>query len=532
MSKSTAHLYQPSLRQLLATDAFAEARVLCGQERLDRPVSRVVIEPAEGESSKALVIWRLSADTPEASPGFPADLGQVAGMVCIVPSLESEGGIDNGDHCESSIYGGLLSRARESDTPFVLVPGYRDSEHTVHEIEMAFISESRRSAARVQAAFINAVLEDGLDGVLSLLSDWTGCPAAVESAEFKPLASVDMGPTPTSFRKRILDESRRMMASAPDSVLSPIRAGKRVVLPLLSSQGNLAGLLSVTLRPTDEMETILGYMQPAALAAVVDLAQREKSDLGVSAGFRATLRDLLSGVPVSASEQERLERHFGFDLYDGFFVFAVEVYSDEGPVGAAINWPEKPYVSTEVEGTRIYVVPFETGKGKTWQKEAAVLVERLKKNSIGTRVQLGAGRKVATILELPESYRQARQALIIGSMIHHEKEFAIEYGALGVTRLLYLIIDHPELDRFFKETLQPLADYDEEWETELLDTLRVYVEQGANLNSAARALYVHRHTLRYRLEQIAEILEVDVDSQEVLLNFQVAFLIRQLKGNP
>ncbi|MGD9680769.1 MAG: PucR family transcriptional regulator [Candidatus Obscuribacterales bacterium] len=527
MSKSTAYLYQPSLRQLLATDAFAEAKVLCGQESLDRPVSRVVIEPVEGEGRKALVVWRLSANLSEAAPGLPENLGQVAGMVCIVPSLESQSGIGNGDHGEGSGYGPLLSRARESDTPFVLVPGYRDSEHTVQEIEMAFVSESRRAAARVQAAFINAVLEDGLEGVLGLLSDWTGCPAAVESADFKPLASVDMGATPTSFRKRILDESRR----APDSVLSPIRAGKRIVLPLLSSQGSLAGFLSVTVRPSDEMETILAYMQPAALAAVVDLAQREKSDLGVSAGFRATLRDLLSGVPVSASEQERLERHFGFDLYDGFFVFAVEVYSDEGPIGAAINWPEKPYVSTEVEGTRIYVVPFETGKGKTWQKEAAVLVERLKKNSIGNRVQLGAGRKVATILELPESYRQARQALIIGSMIHHEKEFAIEYGALGVTRLLYLIIDHPELDRFYKETLQPLADYDEEWETELLDTLRVYVEQGANLNSAARALYVHRHTLRYRLEQIAEILDVDVDSQEVLLNFQVAFLIRQLKGN-
>jgi DNA-binding PucR family transcriptional regulator len=35
--------------------------------------------------------------------------------------------------------------------------------------------------------------------------------------------------------------------------------------------------------------------------------------------------------------------------------------------------------------------------------------------------------------------------------------------------------------------------------------------------------------LRYRLEQIADILKVDIDCQEVLLNLQIAFLIRDMK---
>jgi len=113
-------------------------------------------------------------------------------------------------------------------------------------------------------------------------------------------------------------------------------------------------------------------------------------------------------------------------------------------------------------------------------------------------------------------------------MIHKEREFSIGYGELGVKRLLYLIIDHPEVDRFYKEALSPLEAYDEEWETDLLDSLRVYVNEGANLNSTARALFIHRHTLRYRLEQIADILKVDIDSQEVLLNLQIAFLIRDM----
>jgi purine catabolism regulator len=113
-------------------------------------------------------------------------------------------------------------------------------------------------------------------------------------------------------------------------------------------------------------------------------------------------------------------------------------------------------------------------------------------------------------------------------MVHGENEFAIGYGELGIKRLLYLIIDHPELQRFYEDNLAPLEAYDTEWESELVPSLRVYLEQGANLNSTARALFIHRHTLRYRLEQIADILKVDIDSQEVLLNLQIAFLIRDM----
>jgi purine catabolism regulator len=91
------------------------------------------------------------------------------------------------------------------------------------------------------------------------------------------------------------------------------------------------------------------------------------------------------------------------------------------------------------------------------------------------------------------------------------------------------MIDHPELERFYEENLAPLERYDQEYESELVSSLRVYLAQGANLNSAARALFVHRHTLRYRLEQIAEILKADIDSQEILLNLQIAFLIKDMK---
>jgi purine catabolism regulator len=195
---------------------------------------------------------------------------------------------------------------------------------------------------------------------------------------------------------------------------------------------------------------------------------------------------------------------------------------------------EEGFASTEIEGTRVFVVPSIEKSGTTWQQESQNLIAKLKVSAgeIGiSKIQLGASRVVQTILDLPEAYREARQALIIGSMVHGDNDFVISYGELGIKRLLYLMIDHPELERFYEENLAPLESYDAEWESELVESLRIYLEQGANLNSAARALFIHRHTLRYRLEQIADILKVDIDSQEVLLNLQIAFLIRDMKSN-
>ena len=228
-----------------------------------------------------------------------------------------------------------------------------------------------------------------------------------------------------------------------------------------------------------------------------------------------------------------------------FFVFAVDAtYPDPLPAsgqsassvniaGGAppplVTYPDEGFISCEAEGMRAFVVPYNAKTTAPWTELAQTVVDKIKEINPGVNVRLGSARLIDTVLELPDAYGEARQALVIGSMINENGDFQLGYQELGAKRLLYLIIDHPEVDRFLSENLSPLEAYDEEWESELVDSLRVYLQHGANLNSAARGLFIHRHTLRYRLEQIADILKVDIDSQEVLQNLQVAYLIRDMK---
>ena len=50
-----------------------------------------------------------------------------------------------------------------------------------------------------------------------------------------------------------------------------------------------------------------------------------------------------------------------------------------------------------------------------------------------------------------------------------------------------------------------MLDYDARKQSELVRTLSVYLEQGGNYNATAKALVVHRSTLKYRLQRIREL---------------------------
>jgi sugar diacid utilization regulator len=74
--------------------------------------------------------------------------------------------------------------------------------------------------------------------------------------------------------------------------------------------------------------------------------------------------------------------------------------------------------------------------------------------------------------------------------------------------------DRLELERFYAETVGPLAAYDEQYETDLVQTLETFLECDGNVAGSAQRLYTHRHTVRYRLERVREISGLDVGSTD------------------
>lgn len=86
----------------------------------------------------------------------------------------------------------------------------------------------------------------------------------------------------------------------------------------------------------------------------------------------------------------------------------------------------------------------------------------------------------------------------------------------GAYRLLLPAMsdDPDELRRFYDETIAPVAAYDGQYETNLVQTIDAFLEADGNVANTAQRLFTHRHTIRYRLERVRELSGLDVGSTD------------------
>ena len=123
-------------------------------------------------------------------------------------------------------------------------------------------------------------------------------------------------------------------------------------------------------------------------------------------------------------------------------------------------------------------------------------------------------------------YRAGNEALLAANVAEAQPAGADERGAggpavlafeaTGAYRLLLPAMseDPGELQRFYAETVEPLVTYDEQYETELMQTLESFLDCDGNVANTAQRLFTHRHTIRYRLERVRDLSGLDVGSTD------------------
>lgn len=79
--------------------------------------------------------------------------------------------------------------------------------------------------------------------------------------------------------------------------------------------------------------------------------------------------------------------------------------------------------------------------------------------------------------------------------------------------------------KFAYETLKAIIDHDTLHNTTYLETLKVYLMNECNITAASNKLFVHRHTLKNRLNKISELSGIDFDNYHSRMIFSIAILI-------
>ena len=102
------------------------------------------------------------------------------------------------------------------------------------------------------------------------------------------------------------------------------------------------------------------------------------------------------------------------------------------------------------------------------------------------------------------------------------------FEKLMVYNILGSGIPENVLREFYASSVGPLAAYDRENHTNLLETLEVYLLENRNVSAAAQKLYIHRNTMNYRINKIKQVLNTDFDDAEKLLKLQIGIRVMRV----
>jgi PucR family transcriptional regulator, purine catabolism regulatory protein len=141
-----------------------------------------------------------------------------------------------------------------------------------------------------------------------------------------------------------------------------------------------------------------------------------------------------------------------------------------------------------------------------------------------------AASRPSPVAALRRSFHEARCALEAAAMGNGRTPEVASYRDLGAFQLLLALQDDEALRLYCDSVLGPLEDGSGEYGDELLRSLEAFIEQNGQWERAARDLYCHRHTLRYRIKRVEELTGRDLSSARDRIEFWLALRARELVG--
>jgi hypothetical protein len=101
-------------------------------------------------------------------------------------------------------------------------------------------------------------------------------------------------------------------------------------------------------------------------------------------------------------------------------------------------------------------------------------------------------------------------------------------GAVGPAQFAEVLRHHPLSMATILETLRPLVDYDKTRRGQLVHTLEILLDEATNTSAAARALYLNRHSLLYRIKLIEELTGMSLKNSADRFQLEVSVRVHEI----
>jgi purine catabolism regulator len=308
----------------------------------------------------------------------------------------------------------------------------------------------------------------------------------------------------------------------------------RLIAPIVN-QGVGRGYLSFIVADDETFDDVdmLVLNQGAAICAL-EMA-RAKAISEVEKKLRGDFLTSLMAGTVSEAEAQAEGDRWGHDMQAPHVALVMTWYGERPPssrrletlVNGLMAGREKQALSQLRENElRLFFATDDSDVVGAARQFAEDICRAARSEFRQARIAIGIGPVAARIWEWPASYREAFRAADIARRLR--SEIPLYAGDLDI----YTLLARPD----FRDDLRALRDkmignllkYEERQRADLLQTLEAFFQCHGNHNQTAAMLSVHRNTLFYRMNRIADITGLDLNQPDVRLAVHLALKIHRL----
>jgi sugar diacid utilization regulator len=362
-----------------------------------------------------------------------------------------------------------------------------------------------------------ALKGDGHDGIARAVFEVTNRPAAIED-RFGNLQAWAGPGRPDPYPKDDPDRRDRLLGRVM-AASGPVREGGSVVS--VAQLGGVAvgmiilhdpdGTAGDAERMALEQATTVLCMHIARLQSLAEADTRLRANL---------VLDLIGGTGLEEAGILNRAQALGYDLGRSHQVVVVNGQHGDDEIDAifqAVGRAAREVRVGSLLAPRLHDVIVLADTEAPWERFRRSVEAELH----GGHCRMGVGGPCRALGDFPRSYREAQLALQIQEKAGGRDQVT-RFGDLGVYQVLATANDASAMERFAAEWLGVLIDYDSVNGAQLVLTLSEYLDCGGNYDATARALSVHRSTLKYRLRRIREVSGYDIGHPDTQFNLQLA----------
>ena len=423
-------------------------------------------------------------------------------------------------------------------------------ERAINTLIVNHTAQLTQRAMEIQRQLTRLAAENrDLNGLLQIVARATAKPVVVHDDAGVLMAQVYPN---VSRRNGTGGGGRAILQSLPYGAFqnwlerdAPELEGSIATSPLgyttvLKVEKRVAGYLSLVdkTEPLDDFDRmVLTY---GADVCAIELAKNRAIAFAVEQARGDWIQMWLSGTPADDDLLTTRAQQAGFDPATSYMVSVFRAATKAGsplPLESLISLVRDDMTRRQVNGAVgqyvdviVAIYPIENLTQTTRVRRIVEEVrEQLATRSPSGLVGAGLSRPCNGLSSLREAYREAKDAVSIANELG-EREDTTFYGDLKLFQLLLALKERnlDQLRRFYEDTLGQLVEHDERKQGDLIRTLNGFFQANGNLAKAAQDLDVHRNTLVYRLERIAELTEMNLDDADNRLILHLALKIQRV----